>query len=361
MKQEPKSNSSFGGVVREKGNIINKAFVNEQGSIVNQSQISESQKQLVRDDSGLEAVIKAPTDSKNQIFGDNQPVSTQQLENSNSENNVQSDNKIGDDTPKNQSEQAKTQEYDIAQQSYSPGYKNYANRIKFEAIQNQQVEQTEQETESEYNDVINYGNEPVILGQNNVLPEQQQDTFSQQADYINYGIPKTENGAERQNEADTYGNTDDYNNFRKSETQSAESYDYTRPYISSAKQGYAEQVKDHHEAVDKGMVKNYDNTMSVINNTDNIPIVNKTDSIANIREKPTDILSGLKDNDKPTNEDKLNNKKKSVNKSQQLNKSSQSQKENQTERQAERYSEKPSENGTVYNSSPKQGYSKLVK
>lgn len=142
-----------------------------------------------------------------------------------------------------------------------------------------------------------------------LLPEQQQDNFAQQADYINYGIPKTENGAERQNETDTYGNMDNYNNFRKSETQSAESYDYTRPYVSYAKQGYAEQVKDCHEAADKGMVKNYDNTKSVINNTDNLPIVNKADNIVNIREKPTDILSGLKDSDKPANEDKPNGKK----------------------------------------------------
>ncbi|MCD8216215.1 MAG: peptidoglycan DD-metalloendopeptidase family protein [Clostridiales bacterium] len=361
MKQEPKSNSSFGGVVREKGNIINKAFVNEQGNIVNQSQISESQKQLVKDDSGLEAVIKSPVDSKNQIFGDNQTVSTQQQENPNSENNMQSDNKIGDSTLKNQSEQAKTQEYDISQQSYSSGYKNYANRIKFEAIQNQQIEQTEQETEPEYNDVINYGNEPVILGQNDVLPKQPQDTFSQQADYINYGIPKAENNTERQNETDTYENTDSYNNFRKSETQPAVSYDYTRPYVASAKQGYAEQVKDCHETADKGMVKNYDNTRSVINNTDNLPIVNKADNIANIREKPTDILSGLKDSDKLANEDKSGNKKKSVKQSQKPSKSSQGQPENQAERQNEKYSEKPPENGTVYNSSPKQGYSKLVK
>ncbi|MCD8157442.1 MAG: hypothetical protein LUD77_00655, partial [Clostridiales bacterium] len=356
MKQEPKSNSSFGGVVREKGNIINKAFVNEQGNIVNQSQISESQKQLMRDDSGLEAVIKTPVDSKNQIFGDNQPVSTQQQENPYSENNVKSDNNIGDGTPKNQSEQAKTQEYDISQQSYSPGYKNYANRIKFEAIQNQQNEQTEQETESEHDNVIKYSDKPVILGQNDILPEQQQNTFSQQADYINYGIPKTENNAEKQNEADTYGNTDNYNNSRKSETQPAESYDYKRPYVSSAKQGYAGQVKDCYETAAKGMVKKYDNTRSVINNTDNLPIVNKTDNIANIREKPTDILSGLKDSDKPAIESKPNSKKKSVKQSQKENKLSQS----QTEYQTERYSEKQSENGTAYTSSPKQGYSRLV-
>ncbi|MCD8214486.1 MAG: M23 family metallopeptidase, partial [Clostridiales bacterium] len=291
----------------------------------------------------------APTDSKNQIFGDNQPVEQQ-------ENYNKSDNQQNNDFQDVKAEEVKAQEYDISQQSYSPGYKNYANRIKFETIQNQQAEQTEQETEPEYNDVINYGNEPVILGQIDVLPEQQQDNFQHQADYINYGIPKTENGAERQNEADTYGKTDNYNNFRKSETQSAESYDYTRPYVSSAKQGYAEQVKDCHETADKGMVKNYDNTKSVINNTDNILIVNKADNIANIREKPTDILSGLKDSDKPANEDKPNGKKKSVKQSQKENKLLQS----QTEYQTERYSEKQSENGTAYTSSPKQGYSRLV-
>lgn len=165
MKQEQKSNSSFGGVVKEKGNVINKGFVNEQSSIVNQSQIAESQKQLVRDDSGLEAVIKVPVDSKNQIFGDNQPVEQPQ-ENGDKNYNQQNNNSQND-----KSEEIKIQEYDISQQSYSPGYKNYANRIKFEAIQNQQAEQTEQEAEPEYNDVINYGNEPVILGQNDILPE----------------------------------------------------------------------------------------------------------------------------------------------------------------------------------------------
>ncbi|MCD7854605.1 MAG: hypothetical protein LUG66_03200 [Clostridiales bacterium] len=345
MKQEPKSNSNFYGTVREKGSIINKGFVNEQGSIVNKGQISESQKQLVRDDTGLEAVIKAPTDSKNRIFGDTQPVEQSQ------ESNGKTDNQQDSNYQDTKAEETSSQEYDVSQQSYSPGYKNYANRIKYEAIQNQQ---TEQEAEPEYNGVINYGNEPVILGQNDVLPEQPQDTFQQQADFINYGIPKTESNAERQAETDTYGNTDGYNNFRKSETQSSESYDYTRPYTSSAKQGYAEQVKDRHETADKGIVKKYDNARSVINNAENIPIVNKADSIANIREKPADILSGLKDSDKPANEDKPNSRKKLVNKYQKPNKSLQGQKEsqaeNQAERQDEKHSEKRSESGTAYNS-----------
>ncbi|MCC8015494.1 MAG: hypothetical protein LIO87_09895, partial [Eubacterium sp.] len=367
MKQEPKSNSNFDNAVREKGSIINKGFVNEQGSIVNKGQISESQKQLVRDDTGLEDIIKAPTDSKNQIFGDTQLISEQQKENPNWEsNNSQTDNKINDSLPKNQFEQEMSQEYDITQQqSYSPGYKNYANRVKYETIQNQQAEQPEEEIQPEYSDVINYSNEPVILGQNDVLPEQPNETFQQRADYINYGTPKTEGNTEKQAEADTYGNTDGYNNFRKSEPQPAVSYDYTRPYVSSAKKGYAEQVKDCHETADKGMVKNYDNAKSVINNTDNIPIVNKADSIANIREKPNDILSGLKESEKSANEDKPNSKKKSVKKFQKPNKSLQGQKEsqaeNQAERQAEKYSEKLPENNAVYNSSPKQGYGRLVK
>ncbi|MCD7854439.1 MAG: peptidoglycan DD-metalloendopeptidase family protein [Clostridiales bacterium] len=357
MKQEPKSNSNFDSAVREKGSIINKGFVNEQGSIVNKGQISESQKQLVRDDKGLEAVIKAPTDSKNQIFGDSQPVEQQQESSGKTKTDNQQDNNSQD----TKDEETSSQEYDVSQQSYSPGYKNYANRVKFETIQNQQAEQPEEEIQSEYSDVINYGNEPVILGQNDVLPEQPNETFQRQADYINYGTPKNEGNTEKQAEYDTYGNTDGYNNFRKSEAQSSASYDYTRPYVSSAKKGYAEQVIDRHETADKGMVKNYDNARSVINNTENIPIVNKTDGIANIREKPSDILSGLKDSDKPANEDKPNSRKKSVKKSQKPNKSLQGQTENQAERQAEEYSEKPPKNNAVYNSSPKQGCGRLVK
>ncbi|MCD8216313.1 MAG: peptidoglycan DD-metalloendopeptidase family protein [Clostridiales bacterium] len=282
---EQKSSINSGSIIRSSSNVINKRMVNEQGTVLNRGQVSESQKELIRNDSGSEALIHHQDDNVNQIFGNSRTDISENDYCRQAETGKSQENQL----QKNFTEpSADRQEYNFSQQqSYTP-YKNYSQRICYENIQGGQSEQTEQDSSAEYEDSLIHGSDPVVFGENDILPNeilsnQLQETVGKQPDYINYGIPE---------KPENYHEETDY-------SESGRSYqnqlDYTNPRGLASKQAYAEQIRESVETADRKAIKSHDNTQPVINKSGgSAVIINQSDKSTVFRQKSGDDIGALK-------------------------------------------------------------------